>query len=946
MGRDRSAISLLRTGALAAALGPQAASAQHLAEPTDPGSAPRSDRVIALYNFEEPDNPFDFPGDFFRAQSDPARGIEREGYPVFNMASFDFNTAYSGDASVMLPVRRGSVCLRLRPGALPVFADADYRVSCMVRAEDLTHARFRLVARYLDTSGAPIPNSDIRSEPILPNPNWEPVEIVIPGGNHPSAAFLQIDTEVIQPRLRETAQLGEHQVWDEDFAGAAWVDDILVEQLPRLSLRTQSESNIIAAPDIPEFQLLVRDLTGHNLEAHLIVRDHTGRVIDEETRRVESSQVPTIWRPAISRFGWYDAAVHLRSSGHEISVVPVEFCWVPAIQHEDDMNAADIASRARYGLGAEHFRSALVPHLDELAERLCAASITLGVWDRDTDASDSSELAQKMSTLSSTASSSWRSLGIALPQTPQALSVLLQADADEVLRVMGTDDPAMIQAVDDMVEPMLDRLGQFVRRWRIGPLDSGAVFWDDLAPEQIARARGLLSLLVPGPVVDIPWSPYLDFAPLEEADALGAVTVHIPQGTGTNAVRDVLERWNDSGLAEKAELTISLGTGQAGRFSPGRASSELVKRLVLIESATSDLKLKQPPSIELERPWHWSDSLDPQLLPLPEAAAWRATIDRLRGRRVAANLTFEPGTHVYLLTPVDPKSDRGGALVAWNDTASLDDASIEIFLGDDHVTAIDMWGNTSGRIAPSRLDVGQGEALDVHRIPITTDPLFIEGIDVELALFTSSIRLDNPTIQATPGPHPRLITMSNPWPVAIDGSLIITEPSPRLPSGSPSGWEIAPRVIRFSAAPGESIEIPVDIGFTAVEPAGQKQLVADVLLSAGPTGERIRAASKFSIELEGVELDVRAIISADGKSLAVEAVVTNTSTEPLDLDLSASARGFPRQGAPIAQLVPGASVVRRFMYQGGVTRLSGGEIYVSVEDPMRSGRLNKSVKID
>jgi hypothetical protein len=907
---------------------------------------PTSDRVIALFDFEEPDNPFEYPGSFFRAQSDPAAGIDRPGYPIFNMAVFDYASSFSGGASVRLPVRRGSVSLRLRPGVLPIFPDADYRLSCKVKAIGIEHARFRMVARFLDTNGNAIADSDLMTDPILPGAGWETVELVIPGGLTPGAAFLQIDTEVVQPRLLGIARLGEHQVWDEDYSGNVWVDDVLVEQLPRLSLRTQVATNIVAAPEYPEFYLLVRDLTGHDLDAKLVVRNHLGSIVDEQYRSVTSSQIPSIWTPNLNKFGWYTAQVHLESSGYEISIVPLVFCWVPEVFDEKAIDSTFATSRGRFGLGAEKFRPELIPLLDELAERLATDSLMLGAWNAETSAAESKKLALAMGELSTNASSTWNKLGITLGEVPVAIRSLLQADGDEVLRVLATNDPESSDAVDEMVEPLLDRLGQFVRRWRIGSLESDKAFWSEDTPEQIAAARGLLSLLVPGPIVDIPWSPLYDFSVLEQVQTLGAVTVHIAGGTGTEAVPNVLQRWNESSVSESATLTISLGSDGSELFGPARAASELVKRMVLIENSVNTLKMDRGPDVELAKPWRWSEGLSPEFMPLPEAAAWRATIDRLHGRRVAANLTFEPGTHVYLLTPIDAESERGGALVAWNDTASLSDASVNIFLGDDNVTAIDMWGNTSGTISPKRLEIGGGAGIDIHEIPISTDPVFIEGIDVNLALFTSSIRLNNPIIQATPGPHERTITLSNPWTVAIDGSLIISEPSPRLPSGRQSGWVVSPRVIRFSAAPGEVIEIPISIEFAAVELAGQRQLVIDVLLSSGPTNERIRSASKFDIELEGVELDVRAIVSANGKDVAVEAVVTNSTLETLDLDLSASARGYPRQGAPITQLVPGASVVRRFMYMDGLNRLAGGSVFVGVDDPARQGRLNKSVSID
>ncbi len=626
----------------------------------------------------------------------------------------------------------------------------------------------------------------------------------------------------------------------------------------------------------------------------LVVRDHLGQVIDEQTRPVESSRIASVWIPELTGFGWFSAAeVELISSGEVISVVPVQFCWVPGMQEEASLDSAVTISRSRFGIGVERYDPALLDKLDELTERLAANTLVLGGWTAETDEQSAKARAMRLGELTNIASESWSQLTIALPDVPLSIRKMLQTDTGEVLRVLATTDAEEPERIENLIEPLLDRLGQFVRRWRLGPLGDDTPFWDADLSQRIDRARGVLSMLVPGPIVDLPWSAELDFAPLVDTSGLGAVTVDLPAGLGMHAVTDVIERWAQTGLNGTVKLTIALGTGGSKLFGPAEACSELVKRMVLIEAASADMNLNPAPDVEIVKPWTWSEDLDPILHPLPEAAAWRATIDRLRGRRVSANLAFQPGTHVYLLTPVNTDTDRGGALVAWNETAPLDEAIVRIFLGEDDVTVVDIWGNHSGTISPTSISVGDGKDIDIHEIPISTEPIFIEGIDVNLALFTSSIRLDEPLIDSVPGPHKRTISLTNPWTVAIDGSMIVTEPGPRLLSGRPSGWDISPRVVRFSAGPGETIEIPIDIEFSTVEQTGQKQLVVDVLLSSGPVIERIRAASKFELALSGVELDIRSLVSPNGLDIAVEAVVTNSTLDPIDLDLGASARGFP-----------------------------------------------------
>ncbi|MEL7485072.1 MAG: hypothetical protein AAFN41_12070, partial [Planctomycetota bacterium] len=94
------------------------------------------------------------------------------------------------------------------------------------------------------------------------------------------------------------------------------------------------------------------------------------------------------------------------------------------------------------------------------------------------------------------------------------------------------------------------------------------------------------------------------------------------------------------------------------------------------------------------------------------------------------------------------------------------------------------------------------------------------------------------------------------------------------------------------------------------------------------------------------ELDARAVVDRAGVNVAIEAVVTNTSAETLDLVLHGATRGYPRQSASIAELAPGASTVRRLVYPDGMARLAGSSIFVGIEDPARRARLNKQIPIE
>ncbi|MEL6797191.1 MAG: hypothetical protein AAFO89_10265, partial [Planctomycetota bacterium] len=160
------------------------------------------------------------------------------------------------------------------------------------------------------------------------------------------------------------------------------------------------------------------------------------------------------------------------------------------------------------------------------------------------------------------------------------------------------------------------------------------------------------------------------------------------------------------------------------------------------------------------------------------------------------------------------------------------------------------------------------------------------------------------------------------------------------------GWDLSPRVSRFSIGPGETTEVPIELSFSAVELAGQKPFVADVIIRSGPVQEYLRAPSAITLTLDGIELDARPVIDRAGINVAIEAVVTNTSNETLDLVLHGATRGYPRQSASIAELAPGASTVRRLVYPNGMARLAGSSIFVGIEDPARNARFNKRIPIE
>src|SRR5690606_482068 len=135
----------------------------------------------------------------------------------------------------------------------------------------------------------------------------------------------------------------------------------------------------------------------------------------------------------------------------------------------------------------------------------------------------------------------------------------------------------------------------------------------------------------------------------------------------------------------------------------------------------------------------------------------------------------------------------------------------------------------------------QGE----HTIPLTDAPVFIEGIDVNLALFRAGFSVDPPFVPAEATVHPLDIRLRNPWPMAISGRVRIAEPSQ---------WKIEPRILAFSIPAGGEQRLPVEASFGLAEEAGPRTVVAEVELNAGEQYPVLRLHAPIELGLSTLQM--------------------------------------------------------------------------------------------
>jgi hypothetical protein len=921
-------------------------------------------RLTKLFDFEEASGE-PVPRYWVRAQDSPDAGRDRAGFPIWNAAELDTSRAFGGNASVRLPTRGGSTSLTLERGVIPIFRDADYEVSAQIRTEGLTHARARLVARFLHADGSVVAGSERAGDLVLSAGRWTPTSVAIPG-EHPQGAFLQIELQLLQPEQFAQRVLGPRHVWEQDFVGDAWFDEVRVLQLPRIEISTASPANIVTLPERPDLNFLIRDLAGERLTATLMVYDDMGAVVDRETRPITTGRTQAAWQPRIERLGWYRAVLAVENESASVGETSVDFIWIPRADESRSVSRRDLSGSMtdwrRFELIAEETSPHLAGLLPAILSRTGAGAVTIPAWDETSGREGGEPAADRLAMLIAALLERGHKLTLSMPSLPAELTAAAKVDRADPWALL-TQDPALW---GPFVDPLLDRFGQSVRRWQIGTAGDDRAFWNPARRETISRVIGGLQRLVPGPILCVPWRAdlALDASVVSTLPGDAALRILLPQDMPGRTLSDLagsgVAGSAADGTSRRIERTYVLATAIDERYGMSGAASDIARRLVEFWAAFGD-----DPSVGLPDPWTWSPDTPAQPLPKPQLAVLAHYLRVFAQRRVVGEVPIAPGVRCLILSGRQSDSQQEpGVLVAWNESASEDEAVLRGHFSSADLKLFDIFANeiplideragaasgattkdpSSAPIAAIRSPgAGRAPELVVH---LGESPIVISGIDPDLARFQASITIDPPFVEASNRTHRHDIVVSNPWPVPIEVGLRVVRPGGvDVNAKRDHSWRINPRQARLSLLPNETARVPLEITFSPAEEAGAKEFVVDAELLADRSFGTIRVTRRFALRSSLIDVQTSAIIGATG-NVTVEAQVTNTTDTPLDLQLTAFSPTSARAKATITQLMPGNTALRKFTYADPAGALKGQRIVVTVEEASGKARVNTAVVIE
>ena len=883
-----------------------AGSATAAAADRRPGHAAR---LLAMFDFEETDDAgrpigasYPMPVGWYPVGRDPLENdpnfleqpihhqlAELPGFPSYTEVGFAADHAASGTYSLRLKLDGGSAGAFVRTGVLPAVPESTYLLTARVRTQRIDGAAAVMRACYADGAGRRLPATVVHSGAVRTAGRW--VDVSLPLDPAPkAAAWIVVEALLLQPT--EQAALGvlpptRHTPGDpvvadgivlSDLDAEAWFDDVGLWQLPHVEVGTQHPWNVVRAPQRPEIHVSVRDLTGQRLSSRITLYDIDRRPVASESHPVgQGAPTQWLWTPELPGYGWYladlqvfDEALASRPVARALS----SLLWTPAeaSDRQEQMHRLEVLAR---GMADED-----VALLAPMLEHTGIAAATLAAWPADATVADMTAQQDRLA-------QTLDALALAGVRPSLAMSPI-PAGAASILGVTREDAVTLLAAEEELwqryVVPVLVRQGQQAEAWHIDALREPTAVLG-------TSAAGLSTMLdrfetyVPSPVLVTPASVYA--TPPSNLPRRTRVLLDVPTDVQGEHLADQLGSWSRF----TPHLTAHLRTDPADGVSQRRRVAQLVLRMLQLREAGLE-------SLAITSPWADAKTREPALVPDPVLGAFAGAGRRLVGGEVLGSMPMPDGLEARLIR----RTDDRGTLAMWNRRAPADAASIALYLGERPVR-YDVWGNAQA------LELSDGK----HRLDLDAVPVFVEGIDLELARFRAAFQIDEPMIVSEQTEHRRVLSLSNPWPRTITGSLRFT---------GPEGWDVQPIRHPFSIPAGGTVRLPVDLSFPIHEVAGRKTLSAELDFVADRR-YRVELFTHLTLGLPDIEFDASMVLqqpdgSAAGDSASRDAVVTclitNTGNRPRSLYVFANLFDHPRQERVIPRLEPGETVIRRFRF--------------------------------
>jgi hypothetical protein len=847
-------------------------------------------RLLRLFDFEEADHaPHTMPINFYRYIA------PTEGFPRFGSMQLSDQAAFDGRWSFEFALEGGSLSARVPTAVLPVLPNSDYTISVRVRTLGLKHARARLVAALHDVHGDLLPSTLVASPLMTTAGAWHELTVTVKGDDD-RAADLVVELQVLQPRQYVPLHERGHRPLLEDVTGHVWFDELAIWQQPQVEITTGAAGEVIGPKQPRTLHLLVRDPTPDLLRARVRVEGVDGAAILEERFVLEQSGWEGMLDLDHLPGGWYRASLDvLKADGELVAQRRLDFVICPP-------------GPRRYRATDREFGVILRPNEDPdttvalvrlLGNR--TAVVPIGRPPEALHADVASQREPQHEAIIEALMMEGVELTVWLADLPELMARKLGVPPDQALALVAGD----ARAWRSVLGPEMGEIVPTVPRWLIGRPGALRGTSTGEVANLARRAARSLAQIVPGPVVLV---PFFAHDPLPSLPSPHMTWVHVPHEARPESLTAYASRMGETG-----PFSSTLQRLPADEFPPLERIGDLVARALAAWRGGMT-------RLSIEAPWHRGPEPRSSLMPDPTFGPWRLLGDLLPGRRFAGEVPIGDGLVAWILD--GPGDDD--AMCVWSERRGKEPTEVTMFLGPRAVTEVDLFGNRRPLLT---------DADGVHRFRVGELPIFLEGIDGNLAQFRAGFAIEPAFIPARRQIHEARIALTNPWNHTVFGTVQLAPDAE---------WRLTPRSQRFVLGPGERTTLPMELVFERGMISGQTQVDAVVELV---TDHHYRFGMSTDVMVGLEDIEFTCFSKPVGDDLVIGATITSFASEPVNLYCQVIAQGVTHQRRSIVGLRPGQTTKRTFRLTGARQRLAGQVVSVAVSETEGNGRANLLLQI-
>lgn len=817
------------------------------------------------------------PKPFFRILSSNGR----PGFPDFGDVQVEDSEAFDGDWALKFSLDGAPIAVGIARARIPIFPQSLYEVRARVRTSRLDQASAVLKVRLLDGQGDEIPGSSRSSRGIRTRGEWTVLSV------QPPIEVEQAVDLIFELHVEQGAR--------PDITGEVWFDDIEVWQLPRMTLEAIPPTGVTRHPEAPKLSAKIRDLTTGGLSAVLTTRDLDGFVVDERLIKITRGSTTVEEDLTGLPVGWYQSKLTLLDQETVVATMQQSLAILPA--------SRDVLKGYRapfFGVtlpGSRHFD---IQSDGLMIDALEPDYAVIPIWQPGLPAQLDAEGAAFFNSVVDILHARQVEPVFELASIPDDLQPSgLPLDPDQVCALLSAPEEASLHLL-----PWMAEFGDEVSRWRIR---------NEIAPGSarlqaaVRNAMVIASEFVAAGRIELHPSSSDLFGSDRSTLPPEILMVEPPRGIQS----DRLELSPESNSYRSPAI---VHFPSEPRTTSHRAAAERAAR-EFAECWADGVE-----RIECSAPWEVRTGRSDRGID-SSGFAFHLLASQLSGHPPRVEVPVGRGLKAFLAgDPSDP------FLVAWSlegrSLMEIDESS-----GGLVVTHID--GSST------RQPYREGNRL----VEIGESPVFIRGIDPDIALFRANIRLEPEIIEAATGLHDCTIRVHNPWPESI---------SVRLRPVGPANFQFQPRSRQISIGPGQETFIPFAYAYPRMQSDGEIDLRIEaevegvdtfrttLLVPTRITSTRLvlKASWRMSHDRDGGENGILVTVQA-----------TNIGSSPLLLKAFSQAIEFAPMRRALPRIGPGETASRTFSFPGGNAKLGGQQVTVGVYEIQGDTRVVRRLEI-